>query len=202
MIDKTTSRVIVGLLVTAGVMVAAFAWYKARDAASPDAGAYKNIYDVDVPQSAPIPVDYRLILLTPQELAKAPLADVFVSPLGDDNGAFTYSAQGFGAMNAARGGRHTGQDLNGIGGENTDEGLPVRAAGRGLLIYAGEPSPDWGNVVVLLHRLPDPVIALKDVQQAAGWEKLLENLYRDNSMEALDKILPKEQQEGALEPSP
>lgn len=154
MIDKTTSRVIVGLLVTAGVMVAAFAWYKARDAASPDAGAYKNIYDVDVPQSAPIPVDYRLILLTPQELAKAPLADVFVSPLGDDNGAFTYSAQGFGAMNAARGGRHTGQDLNGIGGENTDEGLPVRAAGRGLLIYAGEPSPDWGNVVVLLHRLP------------------------------------------------
>ncbi|MFR1321081.1 MAG: hypothetical protein ACLSCR_12745 [Akkermansia sp.] len=100
MIDKTTSRVIVGLLVTAGVMVAAFAWYKARDAASPDAGAYKNIYDVDVPQSAPIPVDYRLILLTPQELAKAPLADVFVSPLGDDNGAFTYSAQGFGAMNA------------------------------------------------------------------------------------------------------
>lgn len=47
----------------------------------------------------------------------------------------------------------------------------------------------------------DPVIALKDVQQAAGWEKLLENLYRDNSMEALDKILPKEQQ-SALEPSP
>lgn len=32
---------------------------------------------------------------------------------------------------------------------------PVRAAGRGLLIYAGEPSSDWGNVVVLLHRLPD-----------------------------------------------
>lgn len=59
-----------GLLVTAGVMVAAFAWYRARDAASPDAGAYKNIYDVDVPQSAPIPVDYRLILLTPRELAR------------------------------------------------------------------------------------------------------------------------------------
>ena len=50
--------------------------------------------------------------------------------------------------------------------------------------------------------IPDPVIALKDVQQAAGWEKLLENLYRDNSMEALDKILPKEQQEGVLEPAP
>ena len=38
--------------------------------------------------------------------------------------------------------------------------------------------------------MPDPVIALKQVQMAAGREKLLENLYKDNSMEALDKILP------------
>lgn len=277
MIDKTTSRVILGLLGTACVLITAFAWYKASHAASPEAGMRHNIYDEDVPLSAPVPVDYRMILLTPQELAKAPLADVFTSPLGDENGAFTYVAQGLGDMNVPRGGRHTGQDLNGIGGENTDEGLPVRAVGRGLLIYAGEPSPDWGNVVVLLHRLPDgrfiqslyahlktvsniplgslvgrgeqigtvgtahgnylahlhfemiesiaheagmpgygkttfnrinpdevlkqyappagvvmpdPIIALKQVQMAAGWEKLLENLYRDNSMEALDKILP------------
>lgn len=277
MIDKTTSRVILGLLGTACILITAFAWYKASHAASPDAGMRHNIYDEDVPRSAPIPVDGRMILLTPQELAKAPLADVFTSPMGDENGAFTYVAQGLGDMNTTRGGRHTGLDLNGIGGENTDEGLPVRAAGRGLLIYAGEPSPDWGNVVVLLHRLPDgrfvqslyahlktvsdiplgslvgrgeqlgtvgtahgnylahlhfemiesiaheagmpgygktvfnrinpdevlkqyapnpemmipdPVIALKQVQMAAGWEKLLENLYKDNSMEALDKILP------------
>ena len=155
MIDKTTSRVILGLLGTACILITAFAWYKTSHAASPDAGMRHNIYDEDVPRSAPVPVDYRMILLTPQELAKAPLADTFTSPLGDENGAFTYVAQGLGDMNAARGGRHTGQDLNGIGGENTDEGLPVRAAGRGLLIYAGEPSPDWGNVVVLLHRLPD-----------------------------------------------
>lgn len=289
MIDKTTSRIILGLLGTAGVMIAAFAWYKARDAANPDAAVYKNIYDVDVPPSSPVPVDYRMILLTPQELAKAPLADVFTSPLGDENGAFTYSAQGFGVMNAGRGGRHTGVDLNGIGGENSDEGLPVRAAGRGLLVYAGEPSPDWGNVVILLHRLPDgrfvqslyahlktvsdlplgtivgrgeqigtvgtahgnylahlhfemmesisheagmpgygkttfnrinpdevlrqyapdpdmmvpdPIIALKDVQQAVGWEKLLENLYRDNNMEALEKILPEEQTDNGQEKAP
>lgn len=277
MIDKTTSRVILGLLGTACVLITAFAWYKASRAASPEAGMRHNIYDEDVPLSAPVPVDYRMILFTPQELAKAPLADAFTSPLGDENGAFTYVAQGLGDMNVPRGGRHTGQDLNGIGGENTDESLPVRAAGRGLLVYAGEPSPDWGNVVVLLHRLPDgrfvqslyahlktvsdiplgslvgrgeqigtvgtahgnylahlhfemvesiaheagmpgygkttfnrinpdevlkqyapppgmvmpdPIIALKQVQMAAGWEKLLENLYRDNSMEALDKILP------------
>ena len=30
--------------------------------------------------------------------------------------------------------------------------------------------------------MPDPIIALKQVQMAAGWEKLLENLYKDNSM--------------------
>ena len=153
MIDKTTSRVIMGLLGTACVLITAFAWYKTKYAAVPEAGMHHNIYDEDIPRSAPVPVDYRMVLLTPQELAKAPLADVFTSPLGDENGAFTYVAQGVGDMNAARKGRHAGQDLNGIGGENTDEGLPVRAAGRGLLIYAGEPSPDWGNVVVLLHRL-------------------------------------------------
>lgn len=280
MIDRTTSRVILGFLVAAGVLVVVFAWYKASDAAAPDLGERDNAYDADVPQSSPIPVDSRLILLTPQELAKAPLADVFVSPLGDDSGAFTYVAQGVGAVNPERGGKHAGQDLNGIGGENTDEGLPVRAAGRGLLIYAGEPSPDWGNVVILLHRLPDgrflqslyahlktvsdlplgaivgrgeqigtvgtahghylahlhvemmqsiaheagmpgygktvfnrinpdeilkkyapdpdlmipdPVVALKGVQMAAGWEKLLENLYKNNSMEALEKVLPREE---------
>lgn len=279
MIDKTTSRVILGFLATVCILITVFAWYKTRHAADPNAGIRQNIYDEDVPLSAPVPVDFRLILLTPQELAKAPLADVFTSPLGDENGAFTYIAQGLGDMNVARGGRHSGQDLNGIGGEDTDEGLSVRAAGRGLLVYAGEPSPEWGNVVVLLHHLPDgrfvqslyahlktvsdiplgsivgrgeqigtvgtahgnylahlhfemiesiaheagmpgygkttfnrinpvdvlkeyapdpemmmpdPVIALKQVQMAAGWERLLENLYQDNSMEALDKILPEE----------
>lgn len=125
MIDKTTSRVILGLLGTGlGILITAFAWYKTSHAASPDAGMRHNIYDEDVPRSAPVPVDYRMILLTPQELAKAPLADTFTSPLGDENGAFTYVAQGLGDMNAARGGRHTGQDLNGIGGENTDEDCP------------------------------------------------------------------------------
>lgn len=145
MIDKTTSRVIMGLLGTACVLITAFAWYKTKYAAVPEAGMHHNIYDEDIPRSAPVPVDYRMVLLTPQELAKAPLADVFTSPLGDENGAFTYVAQGVGDMNAARKGRHAGQDLNGIGGENTDEGLPVRAAGRGLLIYAGEPSPRLGQ---------------------------------------------------------
>ena len=65
-----------------------------------------------------------------------------------------YDAQGFGTLNATRHGHHTGKDINGIGGENTDLGEPVCAAGRGLVVYSGCPTPEWGNVVVLLHRLP------------------------------------------------
>ncbi|MFR4417604.1 MAG: hypothetical protein ACLT8E_09670 [Akkermansia sp.] len=49
MIDKTTSRVIMGLLGTACVLITAFAWYKTKYAAVPEAGMHHNIYDEDVP---------------------------------------------------------------------------------------------------------------------------------------------------------
>ena len=58
MIDKTTSRVIMGLLGTACVLITAFAWYKTKYAAVPEAGMPHNIYDEDIPRSAPVPVDY------------------------------------------------------------------------------------------------------------------------------------------------
>ncbi len=45
MIDKTTSRVIMGLLGTACVLITAFAWYKTKYAAVPEAGMPHNIYD-------------------------------------------------------------------------------------------------------------------------------------------------------------
>lgn len=95
-----------------------------------------------------------LLMLRPEQIVSAPIADGFQWPCGSVNGAMMYDAQPFGEMNEKRGGRHTGQDLNGIGGQNTDEGLPVYAAGRGMVVYSGEPSPDWGNVVVIAHRLP------------------------------------------------
>ena len=99
-----------------------------------------------------------LILLRAKELVGAPVVDGFQWPCGAPNGAMIYDAQPFGAMNRKRNGHHTGKDLNGIGGQNTDLGLPVCAAARGLVVYSGEPSPEWGNVVVLAHRMPDGAI--------------------------------------------
>ncbi len=105
-----------------------------------------------------------LILLTPEQLARVPEVDGFESPCGTPNGAFCYDAQPFGSPNPKRGGQHSGSDLNGIGGENSDLGEPVRAAARGLVVYSGEPSADWGKVVVLAHRLP-------------GTERVVQTLY-------------------------
>ncbi len=94
------------------------------------------------------------LLLRPDEMALVPLADGFQWPVGAPNMAMMYDAQPFGSPNPKRGGFHTGRDLNGIGGNDTDKGEPVYAAARGLVVYSGTPSGDWGNVVIVAHRLP------------------------------------------------
>ncbi len=106
------------------------------------------------PEMMPKEIIDGLVLLRAEQMAKVPLVDGFQSPVGPPNAAMMYNAQGFGADNEKRGGRHSGEDWNGIGGENSDEGEPVYAAARGLVVYSGRPSADWGNVVVLAHRLP------------------------------------------------
>ncbi|HEY8962378.1 MAG TPA: hypothetical protein VIM57_09245, partial [Luteolibacter sp.] len=56
--------------------------------------------------------DLRFRLLSPWETAVTPVARRFDPPLG----ALVYNAQPFWEMNTRRGGHHTGDDLNGIGG--------------------------------------------------------------------------------------
>lgn len=96
-----------------------------------------------------LPFDPAFLLPRPLELANAPEAPRFDIPMGSPLGALTYNAQPFLTT------RHLGDDLNGIGGWDSDLGDPVYAAGDGVVVFAGWPSDGWGNVVMILHRLPN-----------------------------------------------
>jgi len=84
-------------------------------------------------------------LASPFLLARLPTATRFDYPIGTENGAFAYNAQPF-TQN-----RHLGDDLNGIGGENSDLGDPVFAVADGEVQFADEGGPGWGNVIIVLH---------------------------------------------------
>jgi murein DD-endopeptidase MepM/ murein hydrolase activator NlpD len=109
------------------------------------------------------PFDAAFVRLSPDEIVSLPLAVRFDPPLGGERGALTYNAQPFRVT------RHLGDDLNGIGGWNSDFGDPVFAAGVGRVIYAGVPGPGWGNMLILAHRVPDPTAVL-------GW-RVYETVY-------------------------
>lgn len=99
--------------------------------------------------------DPRMHLHSPFEAALIPTALGFDAAMGTENAALTYNAQGFMEANTTRGGQHTGDDINGIGGQNTDYGDTVYAVADGLVVYAGTPSDGWGKTIILAHRMPD-----------------------------------------------
>src|SRR4030081_148937 len=90
-------------------------------------------------------VDPALQLPAPLDLVSLPTAARFDSPLGSENGAMSYNAQPF-TQN-----RHLGDDLNGIGGENSDLGDPIFAVADGEVLFAEEAGRGWGNVIIILH---------------------------------------------------
>ena len=59
-----------------------------------------------------------------------------------------YDAQDFGQND------HLGEDWNKNSGGNTDCGEPVYAVANGLITYAQDAGPGWGNVIIIEHRLP------------------------------------------------
>src|SRR4051812_22166859 len=91
------------------------------------------------------PRNPALQLPSPLDLASLPTAARFDFPIGSEHGALAYNAQPF-TQN-----RHLGDDLNGIGGENSDLGDPVYAVGDGRVIFAQEGGPGWGKIVIILH---------------------------------------------------
>lgn len=144
------------LLLAVGVAGACYTFAGRGGAAARAEETRHNKYSAAEPLSS-LPADGihpGYLQLTAEQIVRVPLADGFQWPVGTPTMGMMYDAQPFAARNEKRGGYHTGQDLNGIGGENTDEGEPVNAAARGLVLYSGTPGPGWGNVVVLAHRLP------------------------------------------------
>ncbi|MES2440433.1 MAG: M23 family metallopeptidase [Verrucomicrobiota bacterium] len=113
--------------------------------------------DADEPLAMPEhgEVDHRFHFLSAWETAQIPQALRFDPPMGSEHGGLVYNAQKFWEMNVKRGGHHTGDDLNGIGGMNTDLGDPVFCTADGRVLYAGEPSPGWGKLVVIGHKAAD-----------------------------------------------
>src|SRR5205823_12494588 len=77
--------------------------------------------------------------------ASLPTAARFDFPVGRENGALAYNAQRF------TDNRHLGDDLNGIGGENSDLGDPIYAVADGCVLLAREGGPGWGKVIIVLH---------------------------------------------------
>ncbi len=136
------------LILAAGVVGSVVIGKRSKALSAQDPGA-----PLSMPEKGE--VDQRFQFLSAWETAQIPLAQRFDSPLGTEHGGLVYNAQKFWDMNATRGGHHTGDDLNGIGGMNTDLGDPVFATADGLVLFAGEPSPGWGKLVVVAHKTLD-----------------------------------------------
>ncbi len=77
------------------------------------------------------------------------IADTFQFPVGKPPLNGYYNAQGFGKN------RHLGDDWNGLGGGNSDLGDPVYCIGNGEVVFADDHGVSWGNVVRIVHHLPD-----------------------------------------------
>jgi murein DD-endopeptidase MepM/ murein hydrolase activator NlpD len=70
--------------------------------------------------------------------------------------------------------RHLGEDWNRESGGNTDCGLPVYAASKGTIVFAGDAGPGWGKVVIIRHKLMDGTLVetlyghLSSIERSSG----------------------------------
>src|SRR5438477_11419581 len=101
------------------------------------------------------------------ELASLRHTTRFDFPVGSEHGALAYNAQRFTKNH------HLGDDLNGIGGENSNLGDPIYAVADGRVLFARDGGPGWGNVIIVLHAIEENG-ARRNVQSYYGHcEKIL-----------------------------
>lgn len=162
---KKFIKILVLTLFIVGIAIAGLSFFPKKETSTLDIPPHlaqehlrthpRNRHDADIPSALDtIPPDANTIIIPSWTRARLPQVKSFVAPLGTRTGAFSYNAQAFAAPNPERGGLHLGADFNGLGGENTDLGDPVYAMADGIVIYRGCPSPHWGNVIILAHKLP------------------------------------------------
>lgn len=106
-------------------------------------GCYTPSAQVNRSQTTPQPSETR-----------AKIADSFAYPIGKSETVTQakdkddwYNALDFGAND------HLGEDWNKNTGGNTDCGEPVFAAANGVITYAEDAGPGWGNVIIVEHTL-------------------------------------------------
>src|ERR1700745_1679290 len=90
----------------------------------------------------PTHLDPAFQIPSPFELASLPAAQRFDFPLGGAHGALPYNAQRFTENH------HLGDDLNGIGGENSDLGDPIYAVADGRVLLARDGGLGWGHGII------------------------------------------------------
>lgn len=86
------------------------------------------------------------------------LADGFDFPVGKPDANGYYKARGYWPNG------HLGEDWNGQGGGDTDQGAPIYAMGRGVVIFSQNIGVGWGNCILVRHifREADGKVAMVD----------------------------------------
>jgi hypothetical protein len=79
------------------------------------------------------------------DTVRCQLADGFDFPVGKPDSKGYHKARGFFPNG------HLGEDWNGNGGGDTDEGDPIYAIGRGVVVFSDNVHVGWGNVVIIRH---------------------------------------------------
>jgi murein DD-endopeptidase MepM/ murein hydrolase activator NlpD len=153
--NPSTPSTVLPFIVTAVVAMAitGTAIWKATDGGSgpiPKFGNQSADTALVMPEKGVPDLNFRP--LSPWQSLTIPTAIRLDPPAGTENGGLVHNTQPFWAKNDKQGTNHSGDDLHGIGGNNTNLGDPVFAIGDGLVVFAGTANPALGNVVIIAHK--------------------------------------------------